>query len=117
MKDSLEKLSKNNILIVVTSNDTQVVKSYFKSKKIDFFDEIIGSDEEPSKTKKIEYIKSKYPSKEIYYVGDTIGDILEGKKAGVKTVAVAWGWHDKTDLKKESPDYILNSPDELTNLF
>jgi len=117
IKESLEKLSKNNILIVVTSNDTEVVERYFKSKNIDLFDEIIGSDKEPSKIKKIEYIKSKYSGENFYYFGDTIGDITEGKKAGIKTVAVTWGWHDKSDLKKQNPDYILESPKELTNLF
>ena len=113
IKESLENLSKNNILIVVTSNDTEVVERYFKSKKIDFFDEIVGSDKEPSKIKKIEYIKSKYSGENFYYFGDTTGDIIEGKNAGVKTVAVTWGWHDKAILKNEEPDYILESISDL----
>ncbi len=117
IKESLEKLSKNNILVVVTSNDTEVVERYFKSKNIDFFNEIIGSDKEPSKIKKIEYIKSKYSGENFYYFGDTIGDITEGKKAGIKTVAITWGWHDASDLKKQNPDYLLDSVSELSNLF
>ena len=27
-----------------------------------------------------------------WYVGDTVGDIVEGKESGVGTIAVTWGW-------------------------
>ncbi len=117
IKDTLKTISRNNTLIVVTSNDSEVVDKYFKSKKIDVFDEIIGSDKEPSKIKKIEYIKEKYNGSNYYYFGDTKGDIIEGKKAGVKTVAVLWGWHSKKDLEEEKPDIILDKPKDIISLF
>ncbi len=117
IRKALEFLLEENILIVATSNDTEVVEKYFKSKNIFLFDEIIGSDKEHSKIKKIEYIKSKYDGNKYYYFGDTKGDIVEGKKAGVKTVAVSWGWHSKEELKKENPDYLIDKPEELISLF
>jgi len=117
IKNVLEKLSKNHILIVVTSNDTEVVESYFKTKKINVFDEIIGSDKEPSKIKKIEHIKNKYSGNSYLYFGDTKGDIIEGKKAGVKTVAVAWGWHNIEELKEENPDYLIDKPSDILTII
>ena len=117
IKEVLENLSKNHILVVVTSNDTEVVTRYFKSKNIDFFDEIVGSDKEPSKIKKIDYIKNKYSGNSYYYFGDTKGDIIEGKKAGIKTVAAVWGWHGKEELKKEKPDFLLDEPEDILSIF
>ena len=117
IKNVLEKLSKNHILIVVTSNDTEVVKNFFKTKKISVFDEIVGSDKEPSKIKKIEHIKNKYYGNSYLYFGDTKGDIIEGKKAGVKTVAVAWGWHNIEELKKEKPDFVLDKPRDILKII
>ena len=31
-------------------------------------------------------------------IGDTRGDILEGRKAGVKTAAVSYGWHSYNNI-------------------
>lgn len=117
IKETLKRLSKNNILVVVTSNDTGVVKSFLKSKGVDFFDEIFGSDKEASKTAKIKKIKTLFDADDYFYVGDTVGDIVEGKKAGVKTVSVSWGWHPREKLLKAKPDFLIDHPSELLDVL
>jgi len=42
---------------------------------------------------------------------------LEGKRAGVKSSGVSWGWHSKNKLKKANPDFLIDNPDELINLL
>ena len=74
-------------------------------------------EEEKSKVKKIERIKEENPNALFYYIGDTSGDIKEGQKAGVTTVAVTWGFHEKENLEKENPDHIVDTPIELVKLF
>jgi len=117
IEEMLQKLSKGNKIIIITSNLTNVVEDSLKLKNIDCFEEVIGADKETSKVKKIETIKSKYKCNEYFYIGDTKGDIIEGKKADIKTIAITWGWHNEDKLKEESPDYIISTPDELVNLF
>jgi len=51
-----------------------------------------------------------------FYVFDTIGDFTETKEAGVKSVAVGWGWHSPDDLLKLKPDYFVNDREQLLNL-
>jgi phosphoglycolate phosphatase len=51
-----------------------------------------------------------------FYVGDTVGDIKEARLAGVKTVAVTWGWHNKERLEMASPDYVIETPDDLLKI-
>ena len=113
MREILAELSKKYKIYIATSNLTNVVKAYLKSQSIAGFEEIIGADKETSKVKKIENIKAKYPDSEIFYVGDTKGDMIEGKQAGAKTIAVAWGWHDIGRLKESEPDYITKKPSDL----
>lgn len=116
-KEMLKKLSKDNKIIIITSNVTKVVEEFLKLKNINCFEEIVGADKETSKIKKIENIKSKFKGNTYFYIGDTRGDIIEGKKAGVKTIAVTWGWHNEDKLKEENPDFIVHSPQELLDLF
>jgi len=109
----LAVLAKKYNIFIATSNLTNVVKTYLESQNITGFKEIIGADKGKSKVKKIENIKAKYPDSEIFYVGDTKGDMIEGKLAGAKTVAAAWGWHDIGRLKEGKPDYIAKKPSDL----
>ena len=48
-----------------------------------------------------------------YYVGDTTGDIREAKTAGVRTVAVAWGWHSRERLLAAQPEFVVDKPEDL----
>ena len=45
--------------------------------------------------------------------GDAISNVRQGKIAGVKTGAIAWGFQDRQLLEAEAPDCILVSPEEL----
>ena len=116
--DVLNVLFKTNKLFIVTSNETQVVEKYLQSQKLfGFFKEIYGSDTGASKIEKILKIKSSNPGCNYFYVGDTQGDILEGKKSSVKTVAVTWGWHKKEQLQEVSPDFLIDTPKDLLKII
>jgi len=119
MQPVLAKLQENNILLVISSNDSASINDALKLYSFDgIFQEVLGSDFMLSKKEKILYAIKKYqvmPS-DIYYIGDTIGDIKEGKQAGVKTVGVTWGWHDKIKMAASNPDYLFDDPQELLQL-
>ena len=115
--DVIKELSRNNVLVIITSNDSELVKLFLKINKIEYFEKIYGSDKGESKVKKISLIKSFYKDKNYFYIGDTTGDIIEGKQACVKTVAVTWGWHSKNILIAQKPDYIVDSPEDLIELI
>jgi len=116
MKNALEQLELKHKVIIVTSGLTKVIEAYMKAQGLQQV-EVIGADKEVSKIKKIGKIKQKYTNAELYYIGDTKGDVLEGKSAGVKTVAVTWGYHKKETLETSKPDFIVDTPEELLKLF
>jgi phosphoglycolate phosphatase len=82
------------------------------------FEAILGSDFLLSKIDKIHHALSAFRAdkKQAYYVGDTTGDIREAKMAGIRTVAVTWGWHNRERLARVQPDYLIDMPSELLGI-
>ena len=58
--------------------------------------------------------KLQVSNKETFYVGDMAIDVRTGKRAKVKTFAVATGSSSFTELKKERPDFLNR---DLSKLF
>jgi phosphoglycolate phosphatase len=115
----VEELHKNHCLIVVSSNESSSIKEALELFHYNgYFREILGSDFMLSKKEKILYTLEKYhvAAQDIYYIGDTTGDIKEGREAGVKTVGVTWGWHSKEKMASAKPDYLFDAPQELLQL-
>lgn len=115
----LNELKNNYPLIVISSNDRPTIQEALRLYNFNgIFQEILGSDFMFSKKEKILYAAKKYQTdlQDIYYVGDTTGDIKEGKQAGIKTVGVTWGWHSKEKMAAAKPDYLFDSPQELLQL-
>lgn len=115
--DTMRRISEKNKIVVITSNLSNATMEVLKKNGINFIEDVIGADVEKSKIKKIQRTISRYPFLPAYYVGDTVGDIIEGRKAGVKTIGVTWGWHDVVRLKKANPDFIVYSQEELVELL
>ena len=50
------------------------------------------------------------------YVGDSIHDMLSGRAAGVRTAAALWGPFGREHLELATPDYWLETPEDLLTL-
>jgi phosphoglycolate phosphatase len=49
------------------------------------------------------------------FVGDAAPDMEAGRRAGVKTCGVAWGYGDVTAMREQAPDYWITNPLELAS--
>ncbi|MDW7673824.1 MAG: HAD hydrolase-like protein, partial [Bacillota bacterium] len=115
--EALAEIAESNKIFIITSNVASIVKAVLDRHGITCVEDILGAERDKSKANKITAIRSKYPQLPAFYVGDTEGDIIEGKLAGSKTLGVAWGWHGAERLSKTMPDHIVNSPEELAVLI
>lgn len=116
---TLLKLSKRHILIVVTSSQSESVAASLKVFGLDrAVTTVSGGESGESKADRIKHIRSIHgvTAEETIMIGDTVGDIRAGKEAGVRTAAVTWGYQNKNMLLRESPDHLINKPDELLSL-
>jgi len=112
-------LAKDNTLLVISSNISSVIRTFLSRYEFDgIFDDVLGADFMLSKTEKINHVVEKCHAlrDRTYYVGDTVGDIREGQAAGIRTVAVTWGWHPRERFEGVGADYIINSAEELLTI-
>jgi phosphoglycolate phosphatase len=115
----LEKLCGNNILAIISSNSSQAIRKILARFQYNgCFQDILGSEFHLSKKIKIDHAVTtcRISRDNTYYVGDTSGDIREGKAAGVRTIAVTWGWHSREILIAAQPDFLIDDPEELKNI-
>lgn len=54
---------------------------------------------------------------ECAFIGDSDVDIKTARNAGMTSVCCTWGYRDRAYLESFAPDYIINSPSELTGIF
>ncbi len=116
IRNNLEKLSKKYQLFIISSNQEEALDIYFQNNKfLHIFKEILGLETHKSKVEKFKYLFKKYKLKSdgCIFVTDTLGDILEGNRVGVKTIAVDFGFHKRDRLEKGKPFKIVSNFEEI----
>ncbi|MFA6914537.1 MAG: HAD-IA family hydrolase [Endomicrobiia bacterium] len=88
----------------------------------DFFDSIYGGDsfdeKKPSPRPIYEIMESLSVKKEnTIMVGDGANDIIAGKTADIKTIAVLYGYSPKEKVEKLQPDFIAATPKDVVNII
>lgn len=53
----------------------------------------------------------------VLYVGDEVRDIEAGRRVGVKTAAVSWGFNNRDALQKAGPDFLFDRPHQLVEML
>lgn len=82
------------------------------------FDFIATAELTKNKTVKFKLIEEKYNvnSHNILFITDTLGDIKEADIAGIPTIAVTWGFHDKSFFEREKHSNLVIIVDTIKEL-
>ncbi len=115
-------MKKNHELVVLSNASHKEILSILKAAGIDvrLFDVVVGNDEVPrGKPWPDEILKAERLTHHNadYMVGDSPYDIIAGKKAKCKTVAVLTGDFSRKRLKEENPDYIIKTLKKLPEVL
>lgn len=111
---TLKNLSKENILSINSSNYNNILERILENNKVlELFFKLYGADVHKSKTEKLKmlFTELKTTPKQCLFISDTVGDILEAKEVGVKSLAYVGkkGFHSKEYIQKAKPyGYIEN---------
>ncbi len=119
---TLKRLKKDYKLAIVSNCRSNEISKILKSAGIDpkIFDIKVGNDkvkhpkpypDEILKAEKLLDIKADY------IIGDSIYDVMAGKKAKVKTISVLTGNTPKETLKKRNPTKIIKTIADLPKLL
>jgi phosphoglycolate phosphatase len=115
--DVIATLAKRDCVAIITSNRSDIVAEFLSQWDIGGIDEVLGGDKGESKVPKLRAALDRHPHDEAWFIGDSVGDILEGREAGVTTVAATWGWHPEERLLAASPDRVAGMPRDLLGLL
>lgn len=116
LNKAIKTLSKEYLISIVSSSGSIAINNFLEKEKVkNYFTDILGVDVHRDKTEKIKSLLEKYkisPNAAVF-VTDTLGDILEAEKCGVKSIGVTWGLHGRKTLEKGNPVAIIDDPRDL----
>lgn len=117
----LKKLVDRNIhLILATSKSTYFSKKIMEHFSLDqYFDHIVGSNLDGTKSDKTEIIKDIIDTyhidiKETVMVGDRKHDLIGANNCEIDCIGVSYGFGGRQELEKENPKLIVDSVEELS---
>lgn len=116
MREIIPVLAASHRLLIISSAYGYIIKDVLeRGNLLHHFEEILGSDVERNKTKKIQTVFDRHgadPS-ETLFITDTAGDVHEARKVNVDSIAVTWGYHNANRLLTADPFAIVHTPQEL----
>ena len=116
----LRSLSKKHDICIITLNKIPfITKTLTTHGVMDAIARIYGHETGLTKHESILSAQSTFgaDTHTTYFIGDAVSDLRAAKQAGVKTVAVSWGFQKLSMLLGEAPDVVADHPDELLELF
>lgn len=114
IEQALSELAKYQRLAVVSASHSNVIRSVLSVSGADrHMAQIIGGDTQGSKAEKIARLISDLPSEPHVMVGDAVSDLVAARDAGVRAIAVTWGWQSASQLAAQTPDAIVETPQDL----
>jgi len=122
VKTTLKKLRKDYRLAVVSNSSHKEIIAILKAAEIDskLFDVFVGNDDvnhgKPWPDEILCAEKLTHHEAD-YMVGDSPYDIISGKRAGCKTIAVLTGNYSRKKLKEENPDVIIKNLKEIPEVL
>ncbi|MDD2697026.1 MAG: HAD-IA family hydrolase [Candidatus Pacebacteria bacterium] len=120
MEEVLPRLKKDNWQMgIITSCPSETVKKFLNKNNLNLFDFIYSEGNIFSKADKMNALlkERKLNPENVFYVGDETRDIEAAKSAGIKMIAVTWGFNNEEILKEQKPDYLIRKPEELISLL
>lgn len=117
IKEAFDKLAQQGYsLYVLSTNSKKTIDTFLKKYKLDKnIIKVYANIGLLGKTRALEKLlkDAGLQVEQCIYVGDEIRDVEAAKKAGIKCVAVGWGYNHPDSLKIALPDLLITKPAQL----
>ena len=120
LKDILQQFKRIGFKMgILTSNSLKNVTGFLKNNELELFDFIHTTPKIWSKNRSLKTLmdENQLSCSQTIYIGDETRDIIAAGKAGIRSVAVTWGYNSHKALSAHHPDHLIHSPQELLQLF
>ena len=112
IREELLKIKDGFEMFIVSSNSEPILNEYFENNGImHVFDRVLGIETHKSKEEKFRILMDEHGvgTENAIFVTDTLGDILEANRVGIKCIAVDFGFHERERLEKGGPMKIISA--------
>ncbi len=113
--EQIKQFKNNGVFLTVVSSDLteMLLPELEEYDLLNIFDEVVTDVHD--KFDAVDAIIKKYNLnlEDTYFIGDSNHEIEVSKKAGIKSIAVTWGFTSEQYLKSKNPDYIVHNVEEL----
>ncbi len=119
IKETILQLHENGYKLgILTSNSEKNIKHFFKKNNLEIFDFIYSDSGLFGKGKVLKKLLKRHQidPTQVAYVGDETRDIEAARAAGIKIIAVTWGYNSKALLEKHHPNFLIEYPRQLLEL-
>jgi phosphoglycolate phosphatase len=119
LKDSIapiKSLSEHFQLYINSSNqEAGLLSALEQADLLSCFKKVMGEETHKSKVTKFQIVFDEYgaTTENTIFITDTLGDIKEAEKIGIKTIAETFGFHSRERLMQGNPYKIVDSWDEI----
>ncbi len=121
IKEVLTSLQTQGFCIgIVTSNMRNNVLDFLEENQLEqYFDFVYSANTLFGKDKIIRKLINQYqlPLEKTFYVGDETRDIEAAKKSQIQMIAVTWGFNSAGVLARHQPDFLIDEPSQLCQIF
>ena len=116
MLDKLREIGVN--LALISSNSKENLDAFLKHNSLNHFSWVEGTGGVLFKHAQIARLIKKHAlsSAKVIYVGDEVRDITAARKCGIQVISVNWGLHSAKHLAVNTPDYQVDTPDQVSEI-
>lgn len=102
-------------LSVLSSNSVENISAFLRANGMELFDHIFSSNSLFGKDRSIRKFLRLFSVErgELLYVGDELRDVEACRLAGIRIVAVTWGFDPAPLIRSGNPDFIAETPGEV----
>lgn len=116
MVEALSQLQRSEAhCYLVSSNSTENIAAFLRQHRIEVFEQLVCGATLFGKAARLRKLLAheKLCKETTAYIGDEVRDIEAARSAGLRSIAVSWGYSDRAALVRAQPDQLFDTPDEL----
>jgi phosphoglycolate phosphatase len=104
---------------ILSTNSGANIARFLVRHELELFDHVVGGASLFGKARGLRrLIKcAQLDRGRVYYIGDEARDVDAATAAGVRSIAVSWGYADRAALASHSPTHIVDQPADLLRLL
>lgn len=100
---------------LLSSNSADNIAAFLQQHRIEVFEQLVCGATLFGKATRLRRLLAQHGvSRETTaYIGDEVRDIEAARAAGLRSLAVSWGYADRSALVSAQPDQLFDNPDDL----